>query len=76
MIIKALDKIPYLPLILAALLVGLAPFFPEPHLLEKLRLLAAGELNRALDIFDLLMHAAPSILLAVKFFADKFCRNR
>lgn len=76
MIIRALDKIPYPPLILAALLIGLAPFFPEPHLVEKLRLLAAGELNRAIDIFDLLMHAAPSILLAIKFFAGAARRNR
>jgi hypothetical protein len=76
MIIKVLDKIPYLPLTLAALLFGLAPLFPEPHLLEKLRLLAAGKLNRAIDIFDLLMHATPSFLLAIKFFADRFRRNR
>ena len=75
MIVKTLDKIPYLPLMLAALLLGLAPFFPEPHLVEKLRMLAAGKLKRTIDIFDLLMHAAPSILLAIKLFAERFRRN-
>lgn len=67
MIRKLLQDIPYPPLVLAALLLGLAPFVPEPHLVEKLRMLAAGQLTRPIDIFDLLMHASPSILLAAKF---------
>ena len=42
---------------------GLAPFTPEPHVWEKLKMLAAGELVKAIDIFDLLMHATPWLLL-------------
>lgn len=61
-----LDQIPLSILILAALTLGLAPFFPEPHLWEKLRLLAAGNLRRPVDIFDLVMHAAPWALLLAK----------
>ncbi|MFH7320236.1 RND transporter [Desulfurivibrio sp. D14AmB] len=61
-----LDGIPLALLVIAALLVGLAPFYPEPHLVEKLRLLAQGELKRPLDIFDLLMHAAPAVLLLIR----------
>ncbi len=61
-----LDQIPLSILILAALSLGLAPFFPEPHLWEKLRLLAAGNLRRPVDIFDLVMHAAPWALLLAK----------
>lgn len=64
---KFLDKLPYTMLIPVAILLGLSPFVPEPHLVEKLRLLATGQLNRPLDIFDLLMHASPLILLAIKF---------
>jgi len=30
-----LDRIPFPPLVIAALLLALAPFVPEPHLLEK-----------------------------------------
>lgn len=61
-----LDKIPLSLLVLLALLLGLAPFVPEPHLWEKLKMLAAGTLARPIDIFDLVLHAAPWVLLALK----------
>ena len=61
-----LDKIPLSLLVLFSLLLGLAPFVPEPHLWEKLKMLAAGTLSRPIDIFDLLLHAAPWVLLALK----------
>jgi hypothetical protein len=61
-----LDKLPLAVLVIAALTLGLAPFVPEPHLWEKLKMLAAGTLNRPLDVFDLLWHAAPWLLLAAK----------
>ena len=61
-----LDRIPLQMLVVAALLLGLAPFVPEPHLWEKLKMLAAGELSRPIDIFDLLMHATPVVLLLLK----------
>jgi hypothetical protein len=51
---------------LAAILLGLAPFVPEPHLWEKLKMLAAGTLQRPIDIFDLLMHGLPVVLLVIK----------
>jgi hypothetical protein len=61
-----LDKLPLVVLLILALTLGLAPFVPEPHLWEKLKMLAAGTLSRPLDIFDLLWHAAPWLLLAAK----------
>ncbi len=61
-----IDRLPLAALIIAALTLGLAPFFPEPHILEKIRLLAAGDLVRPIDIFDLLLHGAPWVLLAIK----------
>lgn len=63
-----LDRIPYPPLVLAALFLGLAPFVPEPHLWEKLRMLAAGDLTRPIDIFDLVLHGAPIILILIKLY--------
>lgn len=63
---QTLDQLPLLPLILAALTLGLAPFFPEPHIWEKLKMLVAGDLVRPLDIFDLVLHGAPWALLALK----------
>ena len=62
----------YPVLILGCLTLGLAPFFPEPHILEKLRMLFSGTLQRPIDIFDLLLHAAPFILLGAKLVMDFF----
>ena len=61
-----LDKIPLAVFIAFALLLGLAPFFPEPHIWEKLKMLAAGTLRRPIDIFDLCWHTLPFVLLILK----------
>ena len=61
-----LDQIPLWALIVGAVLLGLAPFTPEPHLWQKLQMLADGTLSRPIDIFDLAMHAALPLLLAVR----------
>ena len=63
---KLIDSLPWNILIIAALFLGLAPFVPEPHVWEKLKMLAAGTLVRPIDIFDLAMHSAPIVLLALK----------
>lgn len=63
---KALKHISWPISLLLALTLGLAPFFPEPHIWEKLKLLAAGTLSAPVDIFDLLMHGAPWLLLVAK----------
>lgn len=61
-----IDQLPWMPLLVAALLLALAPFVPEPHLWEKLKMLQNGTLSRPLDIFDLCMHAAPLLLVLLK----------
>ena len=50
----------------ACLTLGLAPFVPEPHIWEKLKMLAAGSLVKPIDMFDLALHAAPFVLLGLK----------
>ena len=61
-----LEQIPVSYIVLACLTLGLAPFVPEPHLWEKLKMLAAGQLGSPMDIFDLVLHGAPFVLLAAK----------
>lgn len=52
--------------LVASLTLGLAPFVPEPHLVEKLRWIARGaEGMRPIDWFDVVMHGAPWMWLAV-----------
>ena len=62
-----LDRIPYSLLIGATVFMLGAPFLPEPHLAEKARLLAEGRLTRPIDIFDVLWHLLPCLLLGLKF---------
>lgn len=64
--IEELDRLPFLYVILACLTLGLAPFVPEPHIWEKLRMLASGSLTKPIDVFDLVWHALPWFILLVK----------
>jgi hypothetical protein len=61
-----LDRIPLYLLILVAAWMAVAPINPEPHLVEKVRMLSQGNLTKPVDIFDLLYHLAPMVLLALK----------
>jgi hypothetical protein len=49
---------------LACLTLGLAPYLPEPHVIEKIRWLATGRRFRPVDVFDLVLHGAPWAWLA------------
>lgn len=64
--LKWLDRFPLVWLILLALWMLVAPITPEPHLIEKIRMLSEGQLTQPLDIFDLLMHSAPALLLLIR----------
>jgi len=61
-----LDAIPLPVLVLFAIFLGLAPFYPEPHLVEKARMLFQGTLRRPIDIFDLFWHLLPIAVLGLK----------
>lgn len=65
-LLALVDRLPVLPLLVIAVLLGISPIGAEPHLIEKLRMLGDGTLRRPLDIFDLLMHGLPVLLLLVK----------
>ena len=61
-----IDQIPLPLLILVAAWMGVAPLTPEPHLVEKTRMLSQSVLTRPLDIFDLFIHTAPLAVLALR----------
>jgi hypothetical protein len=65
-----LDRFPLVWLVVLALWLAVAPVMPEPHLVEKLRMLSQGALVRPLDIFDLLMHSVPLALLLLRLWRD------
>lgn len=72
-----LDRLSYSWLAPLAILVGMAPWpaGPQPHLFEKLGMLAAGQLTRPLDIFDLFFHGSALLLLLAKAAADLLRRR-
>ncbi len=50
--------------LLLCLTLGLAPFFPEPHIVGKLKWIVGGANGmQAMDWFDTLIHGFPFILL-------------
>lgn len=63
---RLLDKLPLTTALILAATLGLAPFMPEPHVWQKLGMLGAGDLVAPLDMFDLVFHGAPWVLLAAK----------
>lgn len=71
-----IDKIPLWPLVIAAIFMSLAPFYPEPHLLEKSRMLINGELSKAIDIFDLFWHSFLIVLLVIRLARYRLARYK
>ena len=64
------DKIPYAILIIIAVFMLLAPFYPIPHVVEKILMLKDGKLSKPIDIFDLFFHLIPTVLLGLKVIRD------
>ncbi len=69
-----LSDVPWAYLIIAAVLLGIAPFGQTPHLVEKIGMLYNGTLKRPIDIFDLFLHLSPLILIAVKAYGQFIAR--
>ena len=61
-----IDRAPMVWVAGLAIWLAVAPIVPEPHLVEKWRMLSQGTLTRPLDVFDLLLHTVPLLVLLVK----------
>jgi hypothetical protein len=59
------EGLPWAGVLLACATLGLAPFNP-PHVVEKLGMLARGQLSRPIDVFDLFLHGSPWVVLVVR----------
>lgn len=56
-------------LLMACLLLGFAPFFPEPHIVGKIKWIAGGAKGMQLmDWFDVAMHGIPLVMVVVVLF--------
>ena len=59
--------LPYGLLFVMAGFMALAPFQPEPHLVQKFNWLISGVPFKAIDVFDVVWHLLPMILIGVKW---------
>ena len=64
--LETIRNLPWPMVVLFCLTLGLAPFAPQPHIVEKLQMLRAGTLVKPLDIFDLFFHGIPWFILFLK----------
>ena len=74
-LLKYIDRIPLVTLVIITLVMALAPFVPEPHLLEKSRMLINGELTKGIDIFDLFWHSFLIVILLIRLVRLKKSMN-
>jgi hypothetical protein len=52
--------------LILSLTLGLAPFFPEPHLWGKIKWIAGGAVGmQPINWFDFIMHGTPWLLLII-----------
>lgn len=67
---RSIDKTSWGLLGALALFLALAPWpmGPEPHLVEKAKMLLEGELSKPLDIFDVFYHNIGLAVMAIKGF--------
>jgi hypothetical protein len=69
-VMRWIDRIPMVWLVGIAVYLAGAPFVPEPHLLEKWRMLLDGTLSRPIDIFDFFLHTLPMVVLTIRWWRD------
>lgn len=62
---KIIDGLPFWPIIIIAVIFGLMPF-GEPHLVSKFNMLRDGVALLPIDWFDIVVHAGPLVLAAIK----------
>jgi len=63
--------------LLLSLTLGLAPFFPEPHVWGKLKWIAGGAVGmKTMDWLDFAMHGAPWVLLLLGAISHFIPRNK
>lgn len=68
---RMFQQLPWIYLLPVALVLGVMPVRPEPHLVEKLRMLFNGQLSRPIDVFDLFLHGGLLLLVMIKLLVGR-----
>ena len=64
-------ELPYGLLIVMAIFMAIAPIQPEPHLVQKFQWLMNGSPFKFIDVFDVLWHLLPVILIGLKYYFSR-----
>ena len=70
-LLSLINRLPWTVVLIACATLGLAPFTPEPHVWEKLKMLGSGTLSRPIDMFDFFLHGAPFIVAGAKLLVSR-----
>ena len=70
-----IDKLPTFPTVVVGLWMGLAPFMPEPHLVQKFYMLINNEPFKLIDVFDVFMHGGIAAIAVLKVWRIMQARN-
>jgi hypothetical protein len=59
-------------ILIGCLILGLAPFLPEPHIIGKIRWICGGAVGmQTIDWLDFFWHGTPWVLFLLSFFPTK-----
>lgn len=75
---RLIRELPFSILIVTTVLMMGAPFVPEPHLVEKARMAMNGTLTCPIDLFDVVWHLFPLMILVFKtvvWIRDRTAKN-
>jgi len=65
-----IDRLPTLPIIIIGVWMGLAPFVPEPHLVQKFLMFVNNDPFKLIDVFDVFMHGGLAALAILKIWRE------
>ncbi len=70
-----IDTLPTMPTLVIGTWMVLAPFAPEPHLLQKFLMAMNGDTFKLIDVFDVFMHGGFGIIAGLKIWRILIQRN-
>lgn len=68
---KILDKLAYGPTVFLGVVFFLMPFYPEPHLLVKAKILMGGGVMEPRDWVDVVLHSTAGLVALTKFLRNR-----
>jgi len=72
---ELIDRLPNVPTLAVGLWMALAPFVPEPHLVQKFLMFINNDPFKTIDIFDVFFHGGLAAIALLKLWRMMQIRN-